>query len=120
MRRFVPLSLVLCGLLASPAEAIGPDKWLHVGVSVMMAASASTALHKTTTLPRSARMAGAFCTSMAVGLAKELRDRRMDGGDLAADAVGSLAGVLVSEYVSRRVWARMDGDSILVGIKGEF
>jgi uncharacterized protein YfiM (DUF2279 family) len=105
---------------AQPAFALGQDKVLHFSLSVVMAGSACTALYKTTDLPPAARMAGAFGTSMLVGFAKELTDERTDGGDLVADAAGSLVGVLVSEYVSRRLWAQLDEDKVVVGIKGGF
>lgn len=105
---------------AQPAFALGQDKVLHFSLSVVMAGSACTALHKTTDLPPAARMAGAFGTSMLVGFAKELHDRKIDGGDLVADAAGSLVGVLVSEYVSRRLWAHLDDDKVIIGIKGKY
>lgn len=117
------IGIVVCAAIlcaCGPVYGLGADKVLHFSLSVVMAGSACTALHKTTDLPPAARMAGAFGTSMLVGFAKELHDRKIDGGDLVADAAGSLVGVLVSEYVSRRLWAHLDDDKVVIGVKGDF
>lgn len=120
MRVRVGVLVLAMVVLPASVQGIGPDKYLHAGVSMMLAGTANGALYRTTPMPPLARMAGAFTASMTVGLAKEIRDRRIDGGDLAADAVGSLLGVLVSEYVSRSIWTAIEDDAVIVGVKGRF
>lgn len=116
------LGILVMWLALSPGAAwgVGSDKFLHAGVSVMLAGTANTALYRTTPMPPAARMTGAFCLSMTLGLAKELRDQRIDGGDLVADAVGSAVGVLLSEYVSQSIWTTVNEDALIVGIKRSF
>jgi len=114
---------ILCLLLAlSPGKAwgAGSDNFLQAGVSIMLAGTANTALYRTTPIPPAARMTGAFCLSMVLGFAKELKDRHIDGNAMAANAAGSVAGAVISEYVSRSIWVQFQDEAIIVGIKRSF
>jgi hypothetical protein len=86
------LPLVVCLALASacrPAFALGPlpvDKVAHFGVSYVL----TDQLQRAGVPP-----AQAIAVTLLIGWLKEVVDGRLDAGDLAADAAGSLSAAFL-------------------------
>lgn len=84
----------------------GEDKVLHCALSITMAATATVSFNLAGL--DSPALLG-FAASMAVGVAKELKDAFTESGsgfsykDLAADAVGSALGISVASVIISEV-----------------
>jgi hypothetical protein len=80
---------------ASPATGLGADKFQHASLSAAIGIGSGA-------LTRSS--AAALALPLALGLAKEWRDRRhtrFDPADLAADAVGALLAAAITSAMLR-------------------
>jgi len=94
MRGFL-LVFSLHGAPSSPVDAwLGRDKVQHFFVSAFVQSMAYGTL-RSTGMPHGSALAGASVTTAAVGVGKELRDRRVKGEfsvrDLTWDAGGALS-----------------------------
>ena len=85
---------IICLLLCHTAVAVGPDKALHAGVAYALTIAGSAALRAVGLNPMEA-LAVSLVAVAAASTAKEITDRRFDGGDVAADAVGMAFGACV-------------------------
>ena len=87
------------GSIAQPADHwVGSDKLQHFFSSAFVQSMSYGAL-RTTGLPHGAALAGATATTVAVGVGKEVMDRRTKGvfsvRDLAWDAAGAGAATVL-------------------------
>lgn len=98
-------------------DKTGSDKKLHAlvtfAIGAILAALLSFFKFPTSLLPA----AIAFVTALAVGIAKEYRDRKQTGNhfcvwDLLADALGALAGAALTFLANYYTWHDAAGNII--------
>jgi len=106
--RFKVFALIL--LLPNKAMALDGDKVAHIAVSAGMTTAlylTMSALTGRTKKVKKESLVAAVAFSLAVGLAKEAvdsmerRDRRIDAGDMAANALGvglATAGIVLLDF----------------------
>lgn len=106
--------LVLLGLLSSSLFALAEDKTRHIQACMLIGYTGETILHTQTDKPRFATVLYASGISFLVGLTKEVYDQNDYGGfsskDLAADAIGAFSGALLSHYLNKHYFLRVDLD----------
>ena len=103
--RALVLVFSLHGVPARPADGwFGQDKLQHLFMSAFVQ-SASYGTLRGTGLPHGAALGGATATTAAVGIGKELRDRRVTGlfskRDLVWDAAGAGAMTVLLAKTAR-------------------
>ncbi|KVP96563.1 hypothetical protein WJ97_11800 [Burkholderia ubonensis] len=97
------IAAVLAALGIAPAAHadVGHDKYLHAGVSAVIASTVTTLAAGSPN-----RLWYGIGSSLAVGVAKEIADSRQphnkfDSKDLLADLVGTLAGAYLADSLLR-------------------
>lgn len=82
-------------------DRIGLDKVLHFAVGMVIAIVAMMGVYYLTNDRLASQLAG-FLVAMAVGVGKELYDRKRTGfdwQDLLADGVGAVVGVMMGFFI---------------------
>ena len=92
MRRIVAILLISTGLSAQDLKP--NDVQLHIGATYIISSITTSYVLKKTNDKRKAILIG-IGAGLAVGLIKELNDKRIQNKDLTGNLIGSIAGSIV-------------------------
>ena len=111
---FFRFSLLLLFSYAS-VFAMAEDKTKHIQACMVISYAGETILHKYRKKPHISNIFYASGISFFVGLTKELYDENDYGGfsskDLAADAIGAFSGAVLSHYLNKNYFLRIEHDT---------
>ncbi len=98
--------ILLLLLITKSLYAIGEDKTLHLQTSIVLGYAGETILHKYSQFSHSEKIFYATGIAFAMGVGKEIYDEVDYDGfsskDLVPDLLGSLTGVILSNYLNKK------------------
>ena len=98
--------ILLLLLITKTLYAIEEDKTLHLQASIVLGYAGETILHKYSQFSHSEKIIFATGIAFAAGVGKELYDEVDYNGfsskDLVPDFLGSLTGVMLSNYLNKK------------------